>query len=952
MKGLDYGRSDRVSHEDAARQHATCAAILQRLGSQPGIILADEVGMGKTFVALGVAIIAALEDRNRNPAVVMVPPSLAEKWPRDAEFFRQSCLSTMFDCPRFERAQTALDFLRLLDRKPSGRPHVVFLNHGAFHLRHIDLWTKLALIKRAMRAMHLGERRDALPRFAAGILRVKARLDEPELYKRLFDRPYEEWRSIINRYYKDDLTRQVALEPIPDAVAHVLTEGDLDLSHLQEALGALPARWSDNMEDRLQLARSALTEGLRTLWPQVLRQAKFRSPLLVLDEAHHLKNPETRLASLFSTESDDTPDVLTGALNGRFERMLFLTATPFQLGHDELVEVLMRFQAVIWRDQLKEGLIHYQATIEQLRTALDQAQQMAQDFDKKWRYLPRHLGPEQFDDAVVDAWWARIRAAIGEESQTSTLAEINRAYDATARAMAEAQRLLQPWVIRHRRSMMLGDSSIPRRLRRIGRSIVPSQESEQDGLLVEAEQLLPFLLAARAQSVADRLSSKTQGRYSVFADGLASSYEAFLETSRLDVAPAIDDAAPLPAVIDKELQGYVDRLKLALPSSTSFERHPKIAAIVARALALWELGEKVVIFCHFRRTGQALVRHLSTAIERRLEQLLATRTGLPREQARNAVARFGERFDSAAPMGRYLEQAMKRMLATGGGIAPEEQASLVTVCRRFLRSGVFVGRYFNPVAESSPELLAEAFATQDGSGLTLEDRLRGFIDFYRSRDAEERKRYLQALESVQSGLRVERGADPEDPSGSLLLPNVRLANGASRQETRQNLMLSFNTPFYPDILIASSVLAEGVDLHLNCRFMLHHDLSWNPSDIEQRTGRVDRIGCKAERVVRSVEVFLPFVAETQDEKQFRVVLDRERWFQVLMGEDYRMDDASLTEAAERIPLPPTAARALAFALEIVEDTRDRPPLSIGANGHAFARHPVDHQPNVGEPVES
>jgi superfamily II DNA/RNA helicase len=132
-------------------------------------------------------------------------------------------------------------------------------------------------------------------------------------------------------------------------------------------------------------------------------------------------------------------------------------------------------------------------------------------------------------------------------------------------------------------------------------------------------------------------------------------------------------------------------------------------------------------------------------------------------------------------------------------------------------------------------------------------------------------------------------------------------------------MLSFNTPFYPDILVASSVLAEGVDLQLNCRFVLHHDLSWNPSDIEQRTGRVDRIECKAEKVMKPVEVYLPFVAETQDEKQFCVVMDRERWFQVLMGDDYRVDETTIEEISQRIPLPPSAARALAFALEVVSD---------------------------------
>ena len=246
---------------------------------------------------------------------------------------------------------------------------------------------------------------------------------------------------------------------------------------------------------------------------------------------------------------------------------------------------------------------------------------------------------------------------------------------------------------------------------------------------------------------------------------------------------------------------------------------------------------------------------------------------------------------------------------------------MIDVIRRFVRSSVFVARYFNPIAESSPELLYDALETRDGSNLTLEDRLRGFIEFYCSRDESERERYLDALESVQPGLRGERGSDADDTSGGTLLPNIRLANGATRQETRQRLMLSFNTPFYPDILVASSVLAEGVDLHLNCRFVLHHDLSWNPSDIEQRTGRVDRIECKAEKVGRSVEVYVPFVAETQDEKQFRVVMDRERWFQVLMGEDYRVDEATIEELSQRIPLPPSAAHSLSFALEVFTDTR-------------------------------
>jgi ERCC4-related helicase len=490
--------------------------------------------------------------------------------------------------------------------------------------------------------------------------------------------------------------------------------------------------------------------------------------------------------------------------------------------------------------------------------------------------------------------------------------------------MGDAQRLLRPWVIRHRRRPMIGESSVPRRERRIGRSLIPGQEGHSDGLPVEAGQLLPFLLAVRAQSVADRLSSKAKGRYAVFADGLASSYEAFRETSSGKKVALVDEMDEIKPQLDPQLRVYLERLTRALPTPTSFGEHPKIGPVVSRTLDLWQRGEKVVIFCHFRLTGQALVSHLSAAIEGRLWDQLAQRTGRPPAETRDAAIRFGERFAPDAPMGRYLTEATDRLLSEAGGVSVAERDGLIDVIRRFVRSSVFVARYFDPFARPSPQLLEAALSARDGSQLTLEQRLRAFIGFYKTRDDSERERYLQALDSVQPGMRRGRVSDTSEDASGLLLPNVRLVNGDTGQDARQRLMLSFNTPFYPDVLVGSSVLAEGVDLHLNCRHVLHHDLSWNPSDIEQRTGRVDRIECKAEQVTRPVEVYIPFVSETQDEKQFKVVMDRERWFQVLMGEEYRVDEATIEALSQRIPLPQAAARELAFALEVGLEGRREP----------------------------
>lgn len=139
--------------------------------------------------------------------------------------------------------------------------------------------------------------------------------------------------------------------------------------------------------------------------------------------------------------------------------------------------------------------------------------------------------------------------------------------------------------------------------------------------------------------------------------------------------------------------------------------------------------------------------------------------------------------------------------------------------------------------------------------------LRTFLNFlvdHASR--EERDRYLEALRQIQVGShRVAEARasfrDGETPGEGTesVLPNVRLVNGSTRSETRQRLMLALNTPFYPEVLIASS------DLHSSCRPLIHHDLGWNPSTLEQRTGRIDRIGAKAEQCGRSIEVLTPFL---------------------------------------------------------------------------------------------
>lgn len=49
------------------------------------------------------------------------------------------------------------------------------------------------------------------------------------------------------------------------------------------------------------------------------------------------------------------------------------------------------------------------------------------------------------------------------------------------------------------------------------------------------------------------------------------------------------------------------------------------------------------------------------------------------------------------------------------------------------------------------------------------------------------------------------------------------------------------------VLLSSEVGSEGIDLQF-CRFVVNYDLPWNPMRIEQRIGRLDRLGQRAERI--------------------------------------------------------------------------------------------------------
>ena len=62
-----------------------------------------------------------------------------------------------------------------------------------------------------------------------------------------------------------------------------------------------------------------------------------------------------------------------------------------------------------------------------------------------------------------------------------------------------------------------------------------------------------------------------------------------------------------------------------------------------------------------------------------------------------------------------------------------------------------------------------------------------------------------------------------------------------------NTVRQFRLPGYPFVLVTTDLLQEGEDLHTFCDCVYHYGISWTPSAMEQRTGRIDRVRSLTER---------------------------------------------------------------------------------------------------------
>ena len=93
------------------------------------------------------------------------------------------------------------------------------------------------------------------------------------------------------------------------------------------------------------------------------------------------------------------------------------------------------------------------------------------------------------------------------------------------------------------------------------------------------------------------------------------------------------------------------------------------------------------------------------------------------------------------------------------------------------------------------------------------------------------------VERLKEGL-LQRCRGHVDLNGRILV-----FTGQTSLEERDRIKIAFNAPFEQEpvrILVCTDAAREGLNLQARCHDLIHVDLPWNPSRLEQRNGRIDR----------------------------------------------------------------------------------------------------------------
>jgi ERCC4-related helicase len=282
--------------------------------------------------------------------------------------------------------------------------------------------------------------------------------------------------------------------------------------------------------------------------------------------------------------------------------------------------------------------------------------------------------------------------------------------------------------------------------------------------------------------------------------------------------------------------------------------HSKLRAVGEAVRNATDAGEKVVLFCHHHAVAQELSVHLDRVVGK----------AAPRENKRINVWQksWNDALDEVGSSPK----------------SPHRDAFVEWLCSDVVRRQVWQWLTSTTLLEGPlASALSHVSARHRDSPATIAQAAQ---DLFASLLASSSSRAI--LDQAASGFRQLPGATSRVTA---CCPSSRVPSEDHLFEHGQadTVLAIFNSPFGPDVLIATDALSEGVDLHKYCRHLVHYELDPSPVRTVQRNGRLRRVKCWAAITHQPNCVAYPAFRGTRDHKLVQIMKKRLNNFSLLLG---------------------------------------------------------------------
>lgn len=146
------------------------------------------------------------------------------------------------------------------------------------------------------------------------------------------------------------------------------------------------------------------------------------------------------------------------------------------------------------------------------------------------------------------------------------------------------------------------------------------------------------------------------------------------------------------------------------------------------------------------------------------------------------------------------------------------------------------------------------------------------------------------------------------------------------------------------ILVCTESASEGLNLQ-TCGVLINYDMPWNPMRVEQRIGRIDRIGQQFE----TVWIYNYFYRDTIEDRIYQALKDRIDWFEDVVG-DLQPILASVGELTRKLAMLPADQQSVEFNREMARLRAEIESARMDALNVADYLDPVQPDPDVQTPV--